>query len=86
MSFKYQQWAYVLINCLNKCHIKDFEGLEMINRSTYLHNTDVWLCSVQKIPPAQTLIPAFTVCFQSSSARNYYHIPKGPEWAVTRNH
>lgn len=76
----------MLINCLNKCHIKDFEDLEMINRSTYLRTSDVWLCSVQKIPPARTLIPAFTVCFQSGSARNYHHIPKGPEWAVTRDH
>lgn len=76
----------MLINCLNKCHIKDFEGSEMVSRSTYLRATDVWLCSVQKILPAQTLIPAFTVGFQSGSARNYYHIPKGPEWVSTCDH
>lgn len=86
MSFKDQQWAYMLFNCLNQCHIKDSEGLVMINWSTYLRTTDVWLYLVQKILPAQTLILAFTVCFQSGSAETYYHIQKGPEWAVTRDH
>lgn len=32
-----------------------------------------------------TLIP-FLYCTFPGSATHYYHIPKGPEWAVTRDH
>lgn len=80
MSFEYQQWAFVLISCLNKSHIKD---LPNPNPKVWRWELEAHICAPED---PETLNPAFNVCFQSGSARNYCHVPKGPEWTVTRDH